>query len=179
MECSPKFLPVYAVGLLMCIIIRIPLVGCRALEQVWGEQNHLSVFALHNLKFIFNGFKPIIGIHWLNRVWECWWLGPLKLTKFVTGMRLRCLLVTLALMHIGYHMLHSLKHLGLHHQDLLQGQWGWRVVLVVGISLVIPCVDHLTDWWDLGQDENVEREGWRHKRWEKRDNVITQLKFIK
>jgi hypothetical protein len=69
----------------------------------------------------------------------------MKLTKFVTGMRLPCLLVTLALMHIGHRLLHSLKHFGLHHQDLLQGRWGWWVFLIVGVGLVIPCVDHLTD----------------------------------
>jgi hypothetical protein len=147
-DCSPKFLPIYAVELLMCINICIPPVGCRALELVWGKQNHLSVVALHDLKFPFNGFKPVISIHWLNRVWECWWLGPLKLTKLVTGMRLRCLLVTLALMPIGHRLLHSLKHLGLHQHDLLQSQWGWRVVLIVG--MVIPCVDHLTNWWEVG-----------------------------
>jgi hypothetical protein len=33
-EYGPEFLPIYAVGLLMCINIRIPLVGCRALELV-------------------------------------------------------------------------------------------------------------------------------------------------
>jgi hypothetical protein len=61
-------------------------------------------------------------------------------------MRLWRLLVTLALMHIGHHLLHSLKHLGLHQQDFLQSRQGWRVgsiVLVVGV--VIPCVDQLMD----------------------------------
>jgi hypothetical protein len=48
-------------------------------------------------------------------------------------------------MQIGHHLLHSLKHLGLHQQDLLQSQWGWWVVLIVGIGIVIPCVDHLMD----------------------------------
>jgi hypothetical protein len=72
----------------------------------------------------------------------------MKLTKLVMGMRLRCLLVTLALMHIGHCLLHSLKHLGLHQQDLLQSRWGWLVgsiVLIVGAGMLIPCVDHLTD----------------------------------
>jgi hypothetical protein len=50
-ECSPEFLLIYIVGLLMCISICIPPVRCRFLELVWGEQNHLSVVALHNLKF--------------------------------------------------------------------------------------------------------------------------------
>jgi hypothetical protein len=31
----------------------------------------------------------------------------------------------------------------------------------------------------VGQDENVEREGRRHERREKRDNGIPQLRFIK
>jgi hypothetical protein len=60
-------------------------------------------------------------------------------------MRLQCLLVTLALMHIGHRLLHSLKHLGLHQQDLLQSRRGWWVVLVVGIGVLIPCVHHLID----------------------------------
>jgi hypothetical protein len=67
-ECSPEFLPIYAVRLLMCINICIPPVGCKSLELVCGKQNHLPIVALYNLKFLFNGFKPVIGIHWLNRV---------------------------------------------------------------------------------------------------------------
>jgi hypothetical protein len=145
-KCSPELLPIYVVGFLMCINIRIPPVGCRSLKLVWGEQNHLSVLALHDLKFLFNNFKPVIDIQWLNRVWEHWWLGPLKLTKLVTEMRLWCLLVTLALMHIGPRLLHSLKHLGMHQQDLLQSWRGWQDVLIVGIGMVIPCVDHLMNW---------------------------------
>jgi hypothetical protein len=165
MECSTEFLPVSAVRLLMCINIHIPLVGWRSLKLVWGDQNHLSVVALHDLKFLFNGFKRFIGTHWLNRVWKCWWLGPLKLAKLVTGMRLQCLLVTLSLMHIVHRLLHSLKHLGLHQQELLQSQCGWWVVLVVGASMLIPCVDHLMNWWDMRQDENNnKKEGQRHER---------------
>jgi hypothetical protein len=65
------------------------------------------------------------------------------------GMRLQCLLVTLPLMHIGHRLLHNLKHLGLHQQDLLQSRWGWQisniVVLVVGAGMLIPCVNHLID----------------------------------
>jgi hypothetical protein len=63
-------------------------------------------------------------------------------------MGLWCLLVTLALMHIGHRLLRSLKHLGLHHQDLLQRRRGWRIgsiILIVGVGVVIPCVDHLKD----------------------------------
>jgi hypothetical protein len=55
------------------------------------------------------------------------------------------MLVTLALMHIGHRLLHSLKHFGLHQQDLLKIWREWRVVLIVGIGMVIPCFDHLTD----------------------------------
>jgi hypothetical protein len=55
------------------------------------------------------------------------------------------MLVTLALLHIGHCLLHSLKHWSLHHQDLLQGRRGWQVILIVGIGLVIPYVDHLTN----------------------------------
>jgi hypothetical protein len=148
-ECSPEFLPVHAGGLLMCISICIPPIGCRPLKLVWDKQNHLSVVALHDLKFLSIGFKPVISIHWLNRVWKCWWLGSRKLTKLVMGMRLQCLLMTLALMHIGHRLLHSLKHLGLHQEDLLQSRRGWWVVLIVGAGMLIPCVDHLTNWWDV------------------------------
>jgi hypothetical protein len=46
-------------------------------------------------------------------------------------------------------LLHNLKHLGLHQQDLLQSRWGWQisniVVLVVGAGMLIPCVNHLID----------------------------------
>jgi hypothetical protein len=51
-EYSTEFFPVYAVGILMCNNIRIPPVGCRAFELMWGKQNHLSVVALHDLKFL-------------------------------------------------------------------------------------------------------------------------------
>jgi hypothetical protein len=61
------------------------------------------------------------------------------------GMRLWCLFVTLALMHIGHCLMHSLKHLGLHQQDLLQSRKVWWVVLVVGTGVLIPYVDHLMD----------------------------------
>jgi hypothetical protein len=67
------------------------------------------------------------------------------LAKLVMGMRLQCLLVTLAFMHIDHCLLHNLKHLGLHQQDLLRSWRGWRVVLVVGAGMLIPCVDHLTN----------------------------------
>jgi hypothetical protein len=47
----------------------------------------------------------------------------------------------------------------LHHQNLLQGQWwvGSVVVLsivVPGVSVSVPCVDHLKNRWDK------EERGW-------------------
>jgi hypothetical protein len=67
-KCSPEFMSIYVVGFLMCMNMRIPPVGCRSLEPVFGEQNRLSVVALHDLKLLFNSFKLVIDVHWFNRV---------------------------------------------------------------------------------------------------------------
>jgi hypothetical protein len=52
----------------------------------------------------------------------------------------------LSILHVGHGLLHGLKHLILHHQNLLQGRWwvGSIVVfsiIVLGIGIAVPCVD--------------------------------------
>jgi hypothetical protein len=54
----------------------------------------------------------------------------------------------LSILYVGHGLLHDLKHLSLHHQNLLHGRWrvGSVVVLsiiVLDVSVTIPCVDHL------------------------------------
>jgi hypothetical protein len=54
----------------------------------------------------------------------------------------------LSILHVDHGLLHGLKHLSLHHQNLLQGRWwvGKVVVLnivVLGVDVAVPCVDHL------------------------------------
>jgi hypothetical protein len=54
----------------------------------------------------------------------------------------------LSILYVNHSLLHSLKCLSLHHQNLLQGWWsvGNIVVLsivVLGVGVAAPCVDHL------------------------------------
>jgi hypothetical protein len=54
----------------------------------------------------------------------------------------------LNILYVDHGLLHGLKHLRLHHQNLLQGWWwiGSVVVLsivVLDVGIVVPCVDHL------------------------------------
>jgi hypothetical protein len=56
-------------------------------------------------------------------------------------------------LHIDHGLLHSLKHLRLHSQDLLKSrQRGWRridilvvlsIVVPIVVVVVVPCVGHL------------------------------------
>jgi hypothetical protein len=50
-----------------------------------------------------------------------------------------------SLLHAGHSLLHSLQHLGLHDQYLLQCWWWWRVgiVVVVLMSGTVVSVGHL------------------------------------
>jgi hypothetical protein len=52
-------------------------------------------------------------------------------------------------MHVDHGLLHSLKHLCLHHQHLLKSRHrGWRwvdnlVVLSIVVVVAVPCVGHI------------------------------------
>jgi hypothetical protein len=110
------------------------------------KQNLLSVVALNNLQLLFYYLQPIIGICGLDRVRECRRFGPLKLSKFVTWLLLRCWLILWCLLHVYHSLLYSLQHLSLHNQYLLQCWW-WRrvdvVVVDVLISDTVASVGHL------------------------------------
>jgi hypothetical protein len=77
---------------------------------------------------------------------ECWRFGPLKHSKFVTLWELWRLLLSLRLFHVRHSLLHSLQHLSLHNQYLLQCLW-WRrvgiVVVVVLVGTTVASVGHL------------------------------------
>jgi hypothetical protein len=85
-------------------------------------------------------------VHWFGGVRECWGLGPLKLSKLVTGLGLWRWLMPLRLLHVGHSLLHGLQHLGLHYQNLLKCWW-WRwvgiVVIVVLVGTTVASVGHL------------------------------------
>jgi hypothetical protein len=77
-------------------------------------------------------------------------LGALKASKSISWQQGRCLV--LSILHVDHGLLHGLKHLSLHHQNLLQGRSrvGSVVVLsidvcsiILGVGVAIPCVDHL------------------------------------
>jgi hypothetical protein len=135
-----EFLPVDSFWFLVGFNICIPLVCSRSDQLMCCKQNLLSVIALNNLQLLFYYLQPIVGIYGLNRVRECWRFGLLKLSKFVTWLLLWCLL------HVCHSLLHSLQHLSLHNQHLLQCCW-WRrvgiVVVIVLISHTVASVGHL------------------------------------
>jgi hypothetical protein len=142
----PELLLVDNFWLLVGFNICIPPICSRSDQLMCYKQNPLSVGALNNLQLLFNCLQPTIGIHWLNRVRECRRLGPLKFSKLVTLLRLWHWLLYLSLLHIHHSLLHSLQHLGLHDQYLLQCWW-WRqvgiVVVIVLMSGTIVSVGHL------------------------------------
>jgi hypothetical protein len=79
---------------------------------------------------------------------EDWRFGPLKLSRFVTGLGLWRWLIPLNLLHVGHSLLHGLHHLSLHYQNLLKCWW-WRrvdivvVVVVVLVGTTVVSVGHL------------------------------------
>jgi hypothetical protein len=75
---------------------------------------------------------------------EYWGLGPLKLSKLVTGLGLWRWLMPLSLLYIGHSLLLGLQHLGLHYQNLLKCWW-WRWVdaVVVLVGTTVASVGHL------------------------------------
>jgi hypothetical protein len=77
----------------------------------------------------------------------------LEISKLVSLLQMRYLLILLhvghGLLHVDHALLYGLEHLSLHHQNLLQGQWGRWVGRVVVLSIVVlsvgiaaPYVDH-------------------------------------
>jgi hypothetical protein len=100
------------------------------------RQNPLSIGALNILQLLFNCLQPIISIHWFNRVRECWRLGPLELSNFITLMALWHWLLSLSLLHVRHSLLHCLQHLGWHEQYLLHC-WRWRQVGIIVVIVLI------------------------------------------
>jgi hypothetical protein len=118
-------------------------------KLVRSQQDLLTMVALHNLKLLLHRLELVIGIHGFHGVQEGWQLGPLKFSKLVYLLRLQCLLVRL---HVGHSLLQGLEHLSLHHQNLLQGQHGWRwwigstivlSIVVLSVDNMVPCIGHL------------------------------------
>jgi hypothetical protein len=103
------------------------------------KQNPLSVGTLDDLHLLLNGLQPIIGIHWLDGVRECWRLRPLELSKPVMQLELWCLQLTLRFLLVCHSLLHGLQHLGLHDEHLLQC-WRWRRVGIVVVVIIIVVV---------------------------------------
>jgi hypothetical protein len=65
----------------------------------------------------------------------------------------------LSILHVDHGLLHSLKHLSLHHQNLLQGWWWVDSIVVLSIGVVV----HLKNWWDKqergwGREITVDKE---------------------
>jgi hypothetical protein len=107
--------------------------------------------ALDHLKLLFYSLEPIISIHWLNRVRESRQFGALKVSNSISWRWWRRL--GLSILHVDHGLLHGLKHLSLHHQNLLQG-WQWvgsfvvLNIIILGVSVAVPCVVNLKNRGD-------------------------------
>jgi hypothetical protein len=112
------------------------------------------------LKLLLYILEPVIGIHGFHRMRESRQLGALKASKSISWLQGRSL--RLSILHFDHGLLHDLKHLSLHHQNLLQGRW--RVSsIVLSVDVVVPCVNHLKDWGDKqereqGREITVDKE---------------------
>jgi hypothetical protein len=102
------------------------------------------VVALNHLQLLLGGLEPIISIQRLHGLRKGGWLSALKISKPIPRRwwwRLR-----LSSLHVDHALLHSLKHLCLHHQHLLKSRrWGWQqvdilVVLPIVVSVVVVAV---------------------------------------
>jgi hypothetical protein len=110
------------------------------------------IVALDHLILLLYSLEPVIDIHGLHGVRESRQLGALKVSMSIPRRWWQCL--GLNILHGDHGLLHGLKHLSLHHQNLLQGWWWVGNVLVLSIvvhSIVLgvgvegPCVGHLKD----------------------------------
>jgi hypothetical protein len=71
---------------------------------------------------------------------ECWRLGLLEFSEFVTVLRLWHWLMSLSLLHVGHSLLHGLHHLSLYYQHLLKCSWWRRVGIVVVVVLMCDTI---------------------------------------
>jgi hypothetical protein len=78
-------------------------------------------------------------------VLEAWRLSPLEISKSISLVWLRCLLV---LLHIDHYLLHGLEHLSLHHEYLLYGWWRWVSSIAILTIIVVAGPSHLKKWFD-------------------------------
>jgi hypothetical protein len=146
-ESHLELIPLDGVRFFMCFYICVPPIS---------QHDLLPIVALHNLQLVLYYLELVIDIHGFHGVRESWRLGPLEFSKLVSLLRPWCLLVLLhisqGLLHVDHALLHSLEHLSLHHQNMLQGWWGWWAGSVVVLSIIVlsvgvaaPCVGHLMD----------------------------------
>jgi hypothetical protein len=95
-EVVPEFLPVDGFWFLMSFNISVLPIYSGSNQLMRCKQNPLSVSTLDDLQLLLNGLQPIISIHWLNGVRECWRLHLLELSKPVMLLELWHLLLTCA-----------------------------------------------------------------------------------
>jgi hypothetical protein len=115
----PKFLSGDGFWFLLGFNIGVPLICSGSNELMHCKQNPLLVGTLDDMQLLLNGVQPIVGIHWLDGVRECWRLHSMELSKPITLLELWHLLLALRLLHVCHSLLHCLQHLGLHDQHLI------------------------------------------------------------
>jgi hypothetical protein len=111
------------------------------------------VIAQHHLQLLLNGLESIVSIHQLHSLGKGRRLSALNISKTIPRRQWRCL--RLSNLHVDHGLLHSLKHLCLHHQHLLKSRRrGWRRVdilvvltvvapIIIVVVVAVPCVGHL------------------------------------
>jgi hypothetical protein len=130
-----ELIPVDGVGFFMSFYICIPPISYRAYKLVQSWQHPLSIVALDHLKLLLYSLEVVISIHRLDRVRESRQLGVLQVSKSIP--RRRWWRMVLSILHVDHGLLHGLKHLSLHHQNLLQGQWWISSIVVLSIVVTI------------------------------------------
>jgi hypothetical protein len=104
LESHLQLILVDPVGFFMSFYICIQPISSGAHTLVRGQQNLLPEVALHNLKLLLYHLEPVIGVHGFHVVRKGWRLGPLEYSKFVSMLRLCCMLV---LLQVGHCLLHG------------------------------------------------------------------------
>jgi hypothetical protein len=148
---SLELIPCDGVDIFMGVTAHLLIAGGRSIELEHGKKDFLVIHALGDHALLLNGLEPIINIYRLHHLRKGRRLSALEISKPIPQWWWRCL--RLSSLHVDHGLLLSLKHLCLHHQQLLKSRWrGWRrvdilVVLSVAVPVVVvvavPCIGHL------------------------------------
>jgi hypothetical protein len=152
-ESSLELIPGDGVDVCMCVVVRLPPVGCGPIELVRSKKDLLAIRALGDHEFLLDPLEPIFCVHGVFGLREDGEASSQELSqmRLVRWWRWGCLLL------VGLHAVEALQH-GLHQlsqggEQLLQVSIVVVVIVVVGvavaglaIALAVPGVHHLMVW---------------------------------